>query len=191
MCFVKELLSHAFPEWYAGGCWMHLVRYSSNFELHLGRRFPSKSFNTSWVFFGIPNPHLKLQGSQGGVCWSRFDVDLELPNVQQGCQQLGGGWHEDHGCQEVTNLHLFSQSHGTYLQGMLAKNPGGWGLDVARAMIFGVKLWDSNILLPSALWCCIVWLSTFFSQPSIFLTVWIVLISYDPPQTYRSLRDFT
>ena len=142
-------------------------------------------------FFGIPNPHLKLQGSQGGVCWSRFDVDLELPNVQQGCQQLGGGWHEDHGCQEVTNLHLFSQSHGTYLQGMLAKNPGGWGLDVARAMIFGVKLWDSNILLPSALWCCIVWLSTFFSQPSIFLTVWIVLISYDPPQTYRSLRDFT
>eukprot|EP00434_Breviolum_minutum_P012550 symbB.v1.2.011056.t3/scaffold728.1/size168468/4 len=53
--------------------------------------------------------------SQGGVCWSRFDVDLELPNVQQGCQQLGGGWHEDHGCQEVTNLHFFSQSHGTYL----------------------------------------------------------------------------
>ena len=65
--------------------------------------------------FQNSKPHLKLQGSQGGVCWSRFDVDLELPNVQQGCQQLGGGWHEDHGCQEVTNLHFFSQSHGTYL----------------------------------------------------------------------------
>lgn len=36
-------------------------------------------------------------------------------------------------------------------KGCSQKNPGGWGLDVARAMIFGVKLWDSNILLPSAL----------------------------------------
>lgn len=93
----------------AGCIW--LDKYS-NFELHLGRDV-STAFPAG--FSESPNPHLKLQGSQGGVCWSRFDVDLELPNVQQGCQQLGGGWHEDHGCQEVTNLHLFSQSHGTYL----------------------------------------------------------------------------
>ena len=81
--------------------------------------FESSQLNPSRnpaFFFRIPTRGvLKLQGSQGGVCWSRSDVDLELPNVQQGCQQLGGGWHEDHGCQEVTNLHLFSQSHGTYL----------------------------------------------------------------------------
>ena len=148
MCFVKELLSHTFPERW---CWMHLVRYS-NFELHL--EIESSQLNPSTNpagFSEYPTRTWSFKDPRVGYAGAALMLILSFLTSSRAANNLV---EDGTKIMDAKKSQISTSSANRMVRiskGCSQKNPGGWGLDVARAMIFGVKLWDSNILLPSAL----------------------------------------